>query len=220
MAVESIFAKSGQGIFDDTRDETGNPFQAVTGIDTTLSSTLGDESKFKDQKFGFDKSIKKSEQEAQAKTAALTAKGTSGLLSGLQIGGQETGSESITSADSIIQILGGVGAGALAGGVPGAVAGGLAAGLSVFLGTRANKRKSKDLKAKEARYQKMVQEQIKREDAFRKQERDDRLELQGFDRRRNKMADQWKAYGLFSKQITNTINQNEDLKLRFAKEGF
>jgi len=220
MAAEKIFSNVGQGIFDDIREESGEPFQAVTGIETTLP--VAPSQKTPSTKTSDLSTIlgTPSEKGTSFLSKPQVASATSGLLSGLQVGGQQTGSESVTSADSIVQILGGAAVGGLVGGPIGAVAGGLSSGLSVFLGTRANKRKSKALKAKEDRYQKMVKQQLAREDEFRKQERFDKLEEQGHNRARSKMIDQWTLYQDFSNQLTDVINKNADLKTRFAKEGF
>ena len=215
MATEPIF--SSQGIFDDVRVEE-RPFQSVTGIDTTLADVPG--KTFQRQKTLFDASTKRQQQAQDVKSARFKSDITSGLTTGLALGAQDTGETELTSIDSLIKILGGAGLGALTAGPVGAVAGGLAAGLSSFLGIRSNKRRAKAQKAKDERYQKAVREQIRREDAFRKQERLDGLDVLGHDRRRNKMMDQWTLFKDFNSQITDVINQNDSLKKRFAKEGF
>lgn len=139
---------------------------------------------------------------------------------GLQIGAADTGQTEFASADTAIQVLAGAGTGFAIAGPWGAVAGGLAAGVGAFLNTRASKRRKKEVNAKEARYQKMVQQQIAREDKFRKEERFDRLENQNFNRNAAKTQNQWDAYKDFTGKIMGVLNSNSALQKRFIEEGF
>ncbi len=214
--AQNIFA--GQGIFDDVRTPSGDKFQSLSGIDTTLEDVSDRD--FQAQKSRFDATKRKQDEASRVKRARLSSDILGGVQTGLALGGQDTGETEFASTDSLIKILGGAGTGFLAGGPVGAIAGGLAGGLQAFLGTKANKRKQKAQKAKEARYQRALREQIAREDKFRKQERFDRLEEVGFNRSRQKMADQWSLYRDINKQFTDVINSNADLKKRFSKEGF
>jgi hypothetical protein len=102
----------------------------------------------------------------------------------------------------------------------GAVAGGLAAGIGVFLSTRSEKKKQKAQRAKEDRYQKMVKEQLAREDKFRRQARLDGLEQIGFDRRQSKLQNQKAQYDQLTQNILSVVNSNAKLKQRFVQQGF
>jgi len=143
-----------------------------------------------------------------------------GIGLGLQLGSQQTGGTDLVSADSLIQVLGGAGLGGLTGGPVGAVAGGLAAGIGVFLSTRSEKKKQKAERAKEDRYQKMVKEQLAREEKFRKQARFDSLDQIGFDRRQSKLQNQKAQYDQLTQNILSVVNSNAKLKARFAQQGF
>jgi len=212
--AENIFAS--QGIFDDVRDEGGDKFQSLSGIDTTLEAPVKPTAKPKASPSFMD-SLTKSPSK---KTTRITADAASGATAGLAIGQQQTGETELASADSFIKILGGAGTGFLAGGPIGAVAGGLAAGLGAFLSTKSAKRASKAQKAKDVRYDKMVKEQIAREDKFRQEDKFARLEEQGYDRKRQKMNDKWALYNKFSDNFTSMINDDAELKKRFASTGF
>jgi len=152
---------------------------------------------------------------AQAKQDIAT-----GASLGLKIGSAQTGQEEFASAETLVQVLASAGTGFLLGGPAGAMAGGLAAGLSAFLSTRATKKARKNQDAKEARYQKMVRQQIAREDKFKKQDRFDKLENQGYNRRASKFENRANAYKEFNSQIMAAISNNQNLKTRFASRGF
>ncbi len=139
---------------------------------------------------------------------------------GLQLGSAQTGQEELLSTDTAIQVLAGAGLGAVAGGPMGALAGGLAAGVGAFLNTRAAKRRGKEVRAKEERFQKIAREQLAREEKFQKQARFDRLENRDYNRSAAKMQNHWDAYKDFTGQIMGILNSNANLKKRFAKEGF
>lgn len=155
-----------------------------------------------------------------AKQADQFKGAATGAATGLQLGSLPTGQTEFASADTAIQVLGGIGTGFAVGGPWGAVAGGLAAGLGAFLTTRGTKRAEKELAAKEARYQKAVEQQLARENKFRTQERFDKLEEVGYNRRNEKFKNQQIAYQDFNNQIMTAINNNASLKQRFAKSGF
>lgn len=212
--AQNVFAS--QGIFDDVRDESGDKFQSLSGIDTTLAAPTQPTAKPKASSSFMDSLTKKPSKQ----TTRITADAASGAMAGLALGQQQTGETELASADSFIKILGGTGTGFLAGGPIGAVAGGLAAGLGAFLSTKSAKRAQKSQKAKEVRYDKMVKEQIAREDKFRQEDKFARLEEQGYNRTRQKQNDKWAMYNKFSDNFTSMINDSAELKKRFATTGF
>ena len=81
-------------------------------------------------------------------------------------------------------------------------------------------KKQKAERAKEDRYQKMVKEQLAREEKFRKQDRFDKLDQIGFDRRQSKLQNQKAQYDQLTQNILSVVNSNAKLKARFAQQGF
>jgi len=222
--AENIFKNQGLFVGDEEAPrrvaggEDAPSFQSLSGIDTTLEDVS--RPAFQTQKRKFDASQDRRSAKKSVESARFKGDILGGVQSGLALGVQDTGETEFASTDSIIKILGGAGTGFLVGGPAGAIAGGLASGLQAFLGTRANKKKAKAQKAKENRYQKMVKEQIARDDKFRKEDRFDRLRTEGKTRARQKQEANWSLYRDFNKQFTDMINSNADLKSRFAAQGF
>lgn len=134
---------------------------------------------------------------------------------------QPIGTEDFFSLENLLQMGAGAGLGFVVGGGPaGALAGLLTTGLNAFLSSRAQKRKNSQLKKLQQAAEKSRREQMAREEKWRQEDRRDSLRSETYNREVNALQSKWNAYNTMSQSFMNLINNNSELKRRFAREGF
>jgi len=139
---------------------------------------------------------------------------------GLNVGGQiqPTGGQDATEIGA--QLLAAGAMGWIVGGPVGGVTAAATVGLNAFLQGRAEKKRRKESQKLIAAAKKAEAERLAREEKWQRTNRLDNLEAQQYNRRQQTIQSANNAYGALNTQMLNLINNSENLKNRFAKQGF